>query len=198
MKTVFSVILGLAVTAAMLWQGTVPEPTLCEAPGLSLGEISGYRCEVQPVHEAELTVLPADTRVEHMRYTAENGEIYNVSMVVGGREKSSIHRPEMCLPSQGFQMKNPRELTVAGRPWHRLELDKGRNSNSFAYTFFSHDGFRTSSHVARIFRDVWDRSILNRIDRWTMITVLANHVSDPRMTAFLATLEQQLRRKDAK
>ena len=47
---------------------------------------------------------------------------------------------------------------------------------TMAYTFFNQDGLRTASHLRRIFADVWDRSIHNRIDRWVMVTV---HVSAP-------------------
>jgi hypothetical protein len=42
----------------------------------------------------------------------------------------------------------------------------------FAYTFFNQAGYRTSSHINRIFIDVWDRTVLGRIDRWAMLTVL--------------------------
>ena len=33
------------------------------------------------------------------------------------------------------------------------------------------EGYRTSRHESRIWRDVWDRTVHNRIDRWVMITV---------------------------
>ena len=59
----------------------------------------------------------------------------------------------------------------------------------FAYTFFNQDGCRTSSHLLRIFRDVWDRSIRGRIDRWVMVTVNASVADDFRMSRILGSLK---------
>ena len=46
---------------------------------------------------------------------------------------------------------------------------------TLSYTFFNQNGLRTSSHARRIISDTWDRSVLNRIDRWVMVTVLASN-----------------------
>ena len=102
-----------------------------------------------------------------------------VSLVIGGKSKSSIHRPELCLPAQGFAMRNPRTREVCGRDWRMIELSaKDSPSFGFAYTFFNQEGYSTASHVARIFRDVLDRSILNRIDRWVMVSVHLSRADD--------------------
>lgn len=42
------------------------------------------------------------------------------------------------------------------------------------YTFFNQAGMRTASHTRRILQDVLDRSFLNRIDRWVMVSVQAS------------------------
>ena len=81
-----------------------------------------------------------------------------------------------------------------------LESPRGP-STVLAYTFFNQAGVRTSSHVARILRDIWDRSVLNRIDRWVMVTVSASndggfsleHAADRlALTAFLDDLSRTL------
>ena len=58
----------------------------------------------------------------------------------------------------------PKNLEAGGIPWRSIHLARGpeEERSSFAYTFFNQAGFRTSSHTERIFKDVWDRSILNR------------------------------------
>ena len=58
-----------------------------------------------------------------------------------------------------------------------------------AYTFFNQAGFRTSSHLKRIFRDVWDRSILGRIDRWVMTEVTTSSDDERTLVEFLRNLE---------
>ena len=176
--------------SVMLYQARAVNPALCEAPSVRLGEIPGYASEVVPASEAELHILPADTIIDKRLYTAEDGSWHLVTLVIGGRSKSSIHRPEMCLPSQGFLMAEPRSIEAAGVEWRCVTLRRQTAAPlGFAYTFFNQDGFRTGSHVRRIFRDVWDRSMLRRIDRWAMVTVNSSFSDDARLAAFLEKLK---------
>ena len=86
-------------------------------------------------------------------------------------------------------MMNPRSLDVGGVAWHAVTLARGTLPPlGFAYTFFNQDGFRTSSHVRRILRDVFDRSFRARIDRWAMVTVNAARADDASLVAFLLQL----------
>lgn len=167
------------IVPLMFYQAATPEVVVAEAPRLSLGELPGFESEELGASEAELTVLPADTTIIKRRYVAQNGDWMVVSLVIGGKSKSSIHRPELCLPAQGFAMRNPRTREVCGRDWRMIELSaKESPSFGFAYTFFNQEGYSTASHVARIFRDVLDRSILNRIDRWVMVSVHLSRADD--------------------
>ena len=174
---------------AMWYQSLTPEPSVAEAPVVEICDIPGFTVEELEPGEAELTVLPADTRFIKRFYTSGNGLWFQVTAVIGGTSKSSIHRPELCLPAQGFQMTTPRNISACGLDWHALSLERSYSpSLGFAYTFFNQTGFRTSSHMRRIFRDVWDRSVLNRIDRWVMITVNASTDDDTTLKAFLDSL----------
>jgi exosortase/archaeosortase family protein len=167
------------IVPLMFYQAATPDVVVAEAPRVSLGELPGFESEELGASEAELTVLPADTTIIKRRYVAPSGDWMVVSLVVGGKSKSSIHRPELCLPAQGFAMRNPRTHEVGGRDWRMIELSaKDSPSCGFAYTFFNQEGYSTASHVARIFRDVLDRSVLNRIDRWVMVSVHASRADD--------------------
>lgn len=150
----------------------------------------------------ENTVLPHDTRIVKRVYSSGWGARFIVSAVIGGRTKSSIHRPELCLPAQGFIMSNPVDFGVEGRPYHAIQLNGPASPPAtLAYTFFNQEGVRTASHLRRIFTDTWDRSVLCRIDRWVMVTV---HVSAPQgfavsrpedrmeLERFLRTIEEVL------
>ena len=193
-KVVIPLAATVAVVAAMLCQTRTAEPVLCEAPSARLPEIAGFASEPFEPSEVELEVLPKDTLFDKRVYTAPDGNWFRVSLVIGGRSKSSIHRPEMCLPAQGFQMTRPRTLTVGSVDWHAVNLARGEATNlGFAYTFFNQEGFRTSSHVRRIFRDVWDRSFRGQIDRWAMVTVHASVADDLRLTLFLSKLAEVAR-----
>lgn len=192
MKKLISPILAFVILAVvMLIQVQTPKLVLTEEPGRHLGEIEGFTSEPVAPSEAELNVLPADTRIEKRLYTDEYGRWFQVSLIVGGVSKGSIHRPELCLPAQGFQMKEPKNVEAGGAKWHIIKLDRGiYGSLGFAYTFFNQAGFHTSSHTRRILQDVWDRSILSRIDRWHMVTVNASSSHEGSLKAFLEKLKE--------
>ena len=126
----------------------------------------------------ELTVLPSDTRFVKRLYRSASGQEYLVSAVIGGVSKRSLHRPELCLPGQGFTLLEPRDIDAGGRPFRALKLlpPHGGPPHLMAYTFFNQAGVRMASHTRRIFADTWDRTVHNRIDRWVMVTV---HASSP-------------------
>jgi len=190
-------ILAVALVAvAMCFQGATPKTTLAEPPVVALADLAGYTVSNMPPAEAELKVLPADTRIEKRLYQEMSGHWYLVTLVVGGSEKGSIHRPELCLPSQGYLMTQPHSIDVQGAPWRHLTLaanTAGGHDLGFAYTFLNQEGFRTSSHVRRILRDVWDRSFLARIDRWAMVTVVSSRADERALARFLVHLEEGLR-----
>ena len=192
MKTlVIPVLTAVMVTVVMCFQAVTPAPLICEAPAAALGEIPGFSSEPLEISEAERTILPSDTHIDKRLYKAPSGHWYQVSLVIGGTSKSSIHRPELCLPAQGFLMTSPRTVEISGRQWRLITLDGGleRPSLGFAYTFFNQDGEKTASHTARIFRDVWDRSVLNRADRWVMVTVNSSAAGDGPLVAIAEMLK---------
>ena len=186
----FVVALALAVVVpAMLNQARSEQPVVCDPPQVELGEVEGFESEVLEPGEAELHTLPSDTRFVKRLYKAPSGAWFQVTAVIGGMNKSSIHRPELCLPTQGFQMTDPRNATAAGADWRFISLmRRDAPPLGFAYTFYNQAGYRTPSHMKRIFRDVWDRSVHNRIDRWVMVTVNAYTANDAVLSAFLDRL----------
>lgn len=182
------------VVAAMLYQAKTSDPVLAEAPAVALGERPGFVSEEVPVSDAELKTLPGDTRFVKRAYRGGRGDWHQVTVVIGGRSKSSVHRPELCLPAQGFQMSAPRSLVAAGTDWHAVTLShRDAKPMRFAYTFFNQEGFRTASHMRRILQDVWDRSVRGRIDRWVMVTVFSSAESDADLVAFLEGLKESLK-----
>jgi len=178
-KPLLAVSIAAVFVAALFWQASEPETVLCEAPAVTLPEIPGWTHEDLPPSEAETEMLPDDTIIKKRRYTASDGEWFVATVVIGGTSKSSIHRPELCLPAQGWRMENPRTATVGDVEWRRLAISRGTGLPiGFMYTFYNQAGYATASHVKRIWRDVLDRSFLSRIDRWVMVTVSSSVASD--------------------
>ena len=146
--------------------------------------------ELHDISLGEQTILPKDTGMLKRVYIDPSGYSFVATAVLGGITKSSIHRPELCLPAQGFLMMSPHDFTTKSRPYRVISVMRGGASAcALAYTFFNQEGFITSSHMGRILRDVWDRTAHNRVDRWVMITVYA---MPPRGGYFVARPEEAL------
>lgn len=151
------------------------------------------RCggEVNRVTRAELDILPADTQTRKAIYAFPGGDTFTVSVVVAGRSRFSIHRPELCLPAQGFTM-SPRAVAeiLPGLPMALFSLRReGRlETSGFAYVFLNTSG-ATVSNLRRVVGDSLERSLHNRIPRWAMVTV-----SSPRHDFRTPEGEEALRR----
>ncbi|MEO5367116.1 MAG: exosortase [Magnetococcus sp. WYHC-3] len=143
----------------------------------------------------EKTWLPADTRILKCNYSRDDGNLLAMTVVVSGKSRLSIHRPEMCLPGQGFQILSSQVRVLdlgQGRTLRVKAVQAARTGErpiGFLY-WFVNSRSETTSHWVRIFSDVWARSVHNRINRWSMVTVFSNHsIDDPEM---LRTTEQFL------
>ena len=165
----------------------------------------GYACLacgklMQTMSLGEATLLPKKTIVLKRNYQSAEGVAYAVSVVVQDRYRSSIHRAELCMPSQGFILDKVREIPLklngrkerllvkqinAHRPagggrdrivqdgkmvWMDRDDSGSIPELSLIYWFLSRER-ECCSHAQRILTDVWDRSIHNRINRWVMIAV---------------------------
>jgi EpsI family protein len=84
----------------------------------------GRRAEVTAV---EREILPPDTGYSRKLYVSldDPGHSVFLSVVLSGRDRSSIHRPELCLVGQGW--------TIEGAATHRFR-DPGRAGGDFPAT----------------------------------------------------------------
>ncbi|MGI6495532.1 MAG: exosortase/archaeosortase family protein [Kiritimatiellia bacterium] len=128
------------------------------------------------VSPGERRILPDDTLIEKRVYAQGDRSII-VNVVVNGERRTSIHRPEMCIPAQGYSIDRESGITIP-RPdgssfSARTLVIRPESGNSFqlhAYWFES-KGFVTDSHLQRILTSVKDRAFRNRITRWSMVTL---------------------------
>ena len=97
------VLTAAVVVATMVVQTSLPAPELAAEFELRLGEVKGYVSEESSATDIERGALPSDTRILRRVYFGPGGARHVVTVVVGGSTKSSIHRPELCLPAQAFR-----------------------------------------------------------------------------------------------
>lgn len=144
------------------------------------GELSGLT-------EQERAILPQDTLCARRQYLDPAGRRISCSIILAGRDVTSIHRPELCLEGQGWRFNEWTEsVPVATAPHGRLEvmrmnsvrdvrLTDGRVLQAhsiFAYWFIGKDRV-TPHHWERILWTTKDRVWHNTNHRWAYILIHA-------------------------
>jgi EpsI family protein len=148
--------------------------------------IAGFTGEEQAVSEEEKKILPGDTEFARKLYTGPDGTSVNCQIVLAGAEKRSIHRPEICLPGQGWTIKSgvvtpvklddgrtlqAMKLTIA-RPVVLSNGDRRELSSLFYYWFVGKQT-TTPHHYVRILKTSIDLLIHNTNHRWAYVVVSA-------------------------
>lgn len=140
----------------------------------------------QEISEGERVVLPKDTEIVKKSYSGPGGEMINAQIVLSGAEKRSIHRPELCLPAQGWSINRQETLPVTLADGRRITVMKNTISRPvevrpgvtrpltslYCYWFVGKDT-TTSSHFMRVFLTSWDRIFHHRNHRWAYVAVSA-------------------------
>ncbi len=139
------------------------------------------------VSEKEIQVLGEGT--EFARKVYRNGRGYEIvaSVVLSGQDmNTSIHRPERCLPAQGFSVIDKTTVPVPqsdGDPLRTTRLlnvravptqDAGTISlYNVTYYWFAGHNDSTGSHFKRTWYDMRDRLVHGYNQRWAYLTVAA-------------------------
>ena len=67
--------------------------------------IPGFHSEPIPMDQVTLNALPRDTIFGRRLYTTEDGFRGSGSVVLMGSDRTSIHKPEFCLPGSGWRIE---------------------------------------------------------------------------------------------
>jgi EpsI family protein len=123
----------------------------------------------------ERTLLPADTIVLRKVYRNPQGLSVHVTVVISGNDQKSIHRPQQCLPAQGFAIDDTWTMSVplAGKAPFKLTAmasKRGARQLVFAYWFMG-GGHETHDHFKRLSLMAWDNIIHGIRSRWAYVSV---------------------------
>jgi hypothetical protein len=149
-----------------------------ELPAFLGTEWIGQRTEITAV---EREVLPADTGFARRNYVnVQSAQAVFFSVVLSGRDRTSIHRPELCLIGQGWSIRDRsrRAFRSASEPGAIVPATvlrteqvtrEGRTMPALtAYWFVSSEG-AVATHWERLLRDAWSRVRRGRADRWAYV-----------------------------
>lgn len=151
----------------------------------------GQRAEVLA---GEREILPEDTGYSRKNYVSTSNPNQRVflSIVLSGRDRSSIHRPEICLVGQGWTIKDraihefkwpagagggvPASLLHIDHEFTSSRGEKSKIPALFAYWFVGADQV-VASNTERVFLTSWDRVRHLQANRWAYV-VLQTHALD--------------------
>ncbi len=138
--------------------------------------------------QAEREILPQDTQGARRLYRNDRGQQLFCSVILSGRDVTSIHRPELCLPAQGWKIHSQfvEEVQIPSAHKGRLKLmrlnaetEQGREQGRptkfravFAYWFVGKERV-TPHHMERVILTTKDRVLHNTNHRWSYILLHA-------------------------
>lgn len=152
----------------------------------------------------EQRALPADTVLLRKQYHNAAGETLRVSVVISGRERISIHRPQVCLTGQGYDIVNTSRFAASVDREEPLEVamlellrrqqtadGRLRNVPTFYAYWFVGSGIETPSHLKRMYYMARDRVVFGRSHRWAYVAV--HGMRRPESNAHVALAQAFLR-----
>lgn len=143
----------------------------------------------QPVSEKVTEWLPPDTTFGFKNYIDDDTDFQALTQVVlMGRDRTSIHKPEYCLYGAGFKIEKIEKKTIQMQspepyslPVTRIHVTLNqkqtdgttkRSSGYYYYWFISEDQI-TASHKERIMLMVRDLLKSRVLKRWAYVSFLA-------------------------
>ena len=137
--------------------------------------------------EDELELLPDDTTFGRRIYTLQDDTQIQTTVVLMGKDRTSIHKPEYCLPGQGFTIDKREVVNIPIQkpypydlPVMRLTISNTVNRNNrevqvggvYIYWFVA-DGKLATHHLDRMW--MMTKGLLSEgvLQRWAYVTYFA-------------------------
>jgi hypothetical protein len=174
--------LALATVAACIWGSPAAHHS---EPGIVMnlpGSIGALWGTDQPVSDSERVILPPDTEFAKKLYSDGLGTDIHCQIVLAGAEKRSIHRPEVCLPAQGWTIKSGQVVPVTlanGRVLDVMKLvvsrpvvlsnGQQRELNTVFCYWFVGKNATTPHHMVRVLKTNIDMLLHNVNHRWAYV-----------------------------
>jgi hypothetical protein len=184
---VFAMLLATLLVCALTPAPRTTAPAVSMDLPYQIGPLSAFS---QEVSQAELTILPPDTTFARKTYgTLEQNPAERIlcSIVLAGKVPRSLHRPERCLPAQGYTIKDSTLVDIPLKSGHNLganalylqrafRRDDGLPVivNSYFLYWFVAEGVTTPDHFERVFLTNWDLLVHRVNQRWSYVFVHAN------------------------
>lgn len=149
---------------------------------LSLGDYQGREFEMTA---QEKNLLDEGVKLARDVYASSTGRQIMTTVILSGFVKRSLHRPEVCLPNQGWtvtdrtpiplHLKDGRDITVMMmRIFRDVEPQPGVRIRTRAVNFYWYigsDGTTCADHYEHILQSYFDSTFRNIQHRWAMASI---------------------------
>lgn len=190
-----------SIPGSIRLQADLPERTL------------DYTSEDLPVEEIVLEHVPPDTSFGQRNYLAPDGFQIAVRLVLMGTDRTSLHKPQFCLPGQGWRINDAMETSIRmDRPVNYdlpvvqliatrdepVQAEQTRLNGVYVYWFVCEDG--VSATVSGFERMWWmAKRLLSTgvLQRWAYVSCWSTclpgqeQATFERMKKFIATTVPQ-------
>ncbi|MEN3940933.1 exosortase/archaeosortase family protein [Prosthecobacter sp. SYSU 5D2] len=186
-------VMAALVLAAIAGCRLSPEVTAGSQAGVVMELPTGigrFVGDAEEPDKVEKELLPADTQIVKKRYrtlsSPDMRDVANVTLVLSGAERRSIHRPEVCLDGQGWTLLESRVIPVEIFPGRILEVkdlhieriwvapDGSRKPLRAHYVYwFVGTDVTTPHNATRVWLSSWDNITRNVNHRWAYPSVTA-------------------------
>jgi hypothetical protein len=176
---------GVKVVAENLY---LPDGRLVDTNSVALPDnILDFHSRPLPITTTELNWLPPDTTYGRRLYLAPDGFAMQLGVVLMGRDRTSIHKPEYCLPGQGARIEKTEHLIIPVREPRRyslpvtrfifsqeLEQEGKRQKLHGLYVYwFVADGQITADHSQRMRWMARDLLTKGTLQRWAYVSCVS-------------------------
>ena len=144
-----------------------------------------YPSEARPQDQVVLDTLPKDTSFGQRIYQSADGTGYQLNVVLMGADRTSLHKPQICMPGQGFTINRTEAASIPISEPHPYELPVIRllvaRENSgvpgdfthgmFIYWFVA-DGDLSAdvSALRRMWLSTKNLLLTGKLQRWAYVT----------------------------
>jgi hypothetical protein len=181
-----NILLPLEITAYTTLQPLFCDSDVCRfSARFSTREPLPDKCPAcrGPLHHisiAERISLGPETEISRRSYRSANSVLLDVMVVIAGKDRTNIHRPQNCLPAQGLNITCTRTLMPASEASYSTALrlltieNKGVPGavGSFAY-FYTNGDISTPYQIKMFLEMARERLIDRQTSRWGYIAISA-------------------------
>jgi len=177
-----TVVITLSICAATDIRFQVAKAGVTLTMPLEVGDYQGREVEVLAFEKER---LDPGVKLVRAQYISPRGQQVICSIVLSGHLKRSLHRPEVCLPGQGWTIVDSAPISVPLANGHQLDATtlriffdtKGEDGRRHRirgvnlYWYIGSDDTTSPSHYNHILTSYTDAIFRNINHRWAMASV---------------------------